>query len=84
MRCSGHLSIFTFRSISKTVAFEAYRKKGTITGKKFLDVEKIFKVNTWEDVYYEDVAQSAFTNLINFIVRSFSMLSHAIHGNNKN
>ena len=27
MRCSDHLPIFTHRSISKTVAFEAYRKK---------------------------------------------------------
>ena len=27
MRCSDHLPIFTFRSISKTVAFEAFEKK---------------------------------------------------------
>ena len=40
MRCSDHLPIFTFRSISKTVAFEAYRKKGTVARKIFLDLEK--------------------------------------------
>ena len=32
MRCSDHFPIFTFRSISKTVAFEAIRKKGTFLG----------------------------------------------------
>ena len=40
MRCSDHLPIFTFRSISKTVAFEAYLKKGTVARKTFLDLEK--------------------------------------------
>ena len=40
MRCSDHLPIFTFRLISKTVAFEAYRKKGTVAKKIFLDLEK--------------------------------------------
>ena len=40
MRCSDDLQIFTFRSISETVAFEAYRKKGTVARKTFLDLEK--------------------------------------------
>ena len=40
MRCSDHLPIFTFGSISKTVAFEAYQKKGTVARKTFLDLEK--------------------------------------------
>ena len=40
MRCSDHLPIFTFRSVSKTVAFEAYRKRGTVARKIFLDFEK--------------------------------------------
>ena len=40
MRCSDHLPIFTFRSVSKTIAFEAYRKKVTVARKIFLDFEK--------------------------------------------
>ena len=33
---------------------------------------KILKANTWEDVYSQEDAQSAFTNFIDFIVRSFN------------
>ena len=72
MRCSDHLPIFTFRSISKTVAFEAYRKKRNCSKKNISRFRKILKANTWEDVYSQQDAQSAFTNFIDFIVRSFN------------
>ena len=72
MRCSGHLPIFTFRSISKTVAFEAYQKKGTVARKNIFRFRKVLKANTWEDVYSQQDAQSAFTNFIDFNVRSFN------------
>ena len=72
MRCSDHLPIFTFRSISKTVAFEAYRKKRNCSKKNISRFRKILKANTWEDVYSQEDAQSAFTNFIDFIVRSFN------------
>ena len=32
----------------------------------------MLKANTWEDVYSQQDAQSAFTNFIDFIVRSFN------------
>ena len=44
MKCSDHLPIFTFRSISKKVAFEAYRKKRNCSKKIFLDLEKSCKL----------------------------------------
>ena len=72
MRCFDHLPICTFRSFSKTVAFEAYRKKRNCSKKIISRFRKILKANTWEDVYFQKDAQSAFTIFIDFIVRSFN------------
>ena len=72
MRCSDHLPIFTFRSISKTVAFETYRRKRNCSKNNISRFRKILKANTWENVYSQEDAQSAFTNFIDFIVRVFN------------
>ena len=47
-------------------------KKRNCSKKNISRFRKILKANTWENVYSQQDAQSAFTNFIDFIVRSFN------------
>ena len=71
MRCSDHLPFLLLDQSLKQLSLKRIKKRNC-SKKNISRFRKILKANTLEDVYSQEDAQSAFTNFIDFIIRSFN------------